>query len=186
MFLEYLYSETDQEIHENYINDFSQKVFIRGKLAILDLKMTRPCLDIERGQKIHESFINRFSYKIAFLSSKKGGTVKIPNYIQYIKRVYGLCHLWRKTLPWRFQVTCLCYIVYSIYIYTYLYIQGLKVISVLILEVVLQLWFSWKVSINKFAVCMCVCICGYMYICMLMWVCVCLYIKRIRFSQLIH
>lgn len=93
MFLEYLYSETDQEIHENYINDFSQKVYIRGKLAILDLKMTRPCLDIERGLKIHESFINRFSNKIAFLSSKKGGTVKIPNYIQYIKRVYGLCHL---------------------------------------------------------------------------------------------
>ena len=67
---------------------------------------------------------------------------------------------------------------YIVYIYTYLYIQGLKVISVLILEVVLQLWFSWKVSINKFVVCMCVCICGYMYICMLMWVCVCVSIYK--------
>ena len=85
MFLKYLHSETDQKVHENHINDFSQKVFIRGKLVILSLKMTLPCLDIERGQKIHQSFINRFSYKIAFLSSKKGGTVKITNYMQYIK-----------------------------------------------------------------------------------------------------
>ena len=129
MFLEYLYSETDQEIHENYINDFSQKVYIRGKLAILDLKMTRPCLDIERGQKIHESFINRFSNKIAFLSSKKGGTVKIP-------MASATCEEKHYHEGFKLRAYATLYIVY---IYTYLYMQGLKVISVLILEVVLQL-----------------------------------------------
>ena len=116
MFLKYLHSETDQKVHENHINDFSQKVFIRGKLVILGLKMTLPCLDIERGQKIHQSFINRFSYKIAFLSSKKGGTVKITNYMQYIKWVYGLCHLWRKRFKLRAYAT-----LYIVYIYIFIY-----------------------------------------------------------------
>ena len=66
-FFKILHNEMGQEVHENYINGFSEKILIWGKWTILGPKIACPhnfgttlriffyILHNERGQEIHEN-----------------------------------------------------------------------------------------------------------------------------------